>query len=84
MFLILFLLMSKKQFNELIFNMGCFLILLKLKGQLLEKHTRLQKGKRKQNNQYFNLNVSLELSKKYFALEENCIKNNFKTREKDF
>ena len=36
--------------------MGCFLKLLKLDGQLLEKQTRIQEIKRK--NQYLNLKFS--------------------------
>ena len=41
MFLILFLLMSRKQFNKLVFNMAYFPILLKLNGKLLEEQTRI-------------------------------------------
>ena len=57
-FLVVFLLMSKYQFKKLALDMGCFTLLLKLNGQFLEKQTRLQKRKRKQNNQYLNLKVS--------------------------
>ena len=50
--------MSKKKFNRLVLNMGCFLKLLKLDVYLLEKQTLIQKRKRKQKKKYLNLKVS--------------------------
>ena len=54
--------------------MSCFLILLKLNGQLLKKHTRLQRIKIKQINQYSNLEVSHNDQRSIFLLKKNGFK----------
>ena len=63
--------------------MTCFLRLLKLNGKLLENQARLQKRKRKQKYQCLNLKVSRS-DIKFFSIEDNRLKANFKTSEKDF
>ena len=49
--------------------MGCFLKLLKLNEQLLEKQTRLQKIKIKEKNLYLNFMVSRKNQRGVFLLK---------------
>ena len=74
MFLILFLLMSKKKFNKLVLNMDCFLVLLKLNGQLLENQTWLPKIIIKQKYRYLNLNVIWHNQRVIFILKTTGLK----------
>ena len=57
----------KNKFNILVLNMGCFLKLLKLDGQLLEKQTRLEKIRIEQQNQYLNLKFSQNDQRSFFT-----------------
>ena len=74
MFIILFLLIPKKQFYRLVLNKGCFLLLLKLNRKLLEKQTWFQKRKIKQNNQYLNLNFSRQYKRSFLILKTTGLK----------
>ena len=55
--------------------MGCFLKLLKLNGELLEKQTHLKRIKIKQNNQYLKLKVSRNNQRTFFLLKKTVLKN---------